>query len=93
MLSRGERLTELLKQSQNTPYATEEQVVSIYMGTKGFLDDIEVRDVLRFEQEMLRTLRREKLEILQSINKTGDLSEKIEKELHDFLENFAKVFA
>src|SRR5690554_1788803 len=57
-LARGERLMELLKQPQYTPYPVEEQVVSVWAGTKGKLDKIEVADVLRFERELLDHLRR-----------------------------------
>ncbi len=57
-LARGARLTELLKQPQYSPYPVEEQVVSIWAGTNGKLDTIEVEDVLRFERELLDYLRR-----------------------------------
>ncbi|MFE7861452.1 F0F1 ATP synthase subunit alpha, partial [Streptomyces sp. NPDC057403] len=57
-LERGARLTELLKQPQYSPYPVEEQVVSIWAGTNGKLDKIEVEDVLRFERELLDYLRR-----------------------------------
>src|SRR4029079_18136343 len=59
-LTRGARLMELLKQPQYSPYPVEEQVVSIWAGTKGKLDKIAVADVLRFERERLDTLRRTK---------------------------------
>ena len=58
-LDRGARLTELLKQPQYSPYAVEEQVVSIWAGTNGKLDTIEVSDVLRFERELLDHLRQQ----------------------------------
>lgn len=93
LLARGQRLTELLKQSQHTPYSVEEQVVSIYAGTKGFLDRVRVGDVGRFEKELLAGLRREKSAILLDIRDTGQLSDDTRNQLHDFLENFAKVFA
>ena len=54
LLSRGERLTEVLKQGQFVPYPVEEQVVSIYAGVNGYLDPLAVSDVLRFEEELLR---------------------------------------
>src|SRR5699024_1423501 len=57
-LARGARLTELLKQPQYSPYSAEEQVVSIWAGTNGKLDSIEVEDVLRFESELLDYVRR-----------------------------------
>ncbi|MFP3339365.1 F0F1 ATP synthase subunit alpha, partial [Micrococcus sp. SIMBA_131] len=57
-LARGERLMELLKQPQSSPYPVEEQVVSIWAGSKGHLDEVPVQDVLRFEREFIDHLRR-----------------------------------
>ncbi|MBT4938179.1 MAG: F0F1 ATP synthase subunit alpha, partial [Rhodospirillaceae bacterium] len=57
LLARGARLTEVLKQGQFTPYAMEEQVVSLFAGVNGFLDGIEIRDVVRFEQALLDAVR------------------------------------
>jgi len=93
LLARGERLTELLKQSQHTPYALEEQVVAIFAGTKGFFDRVETTDVLRYEREMLHTLKRDHPELLDDIRTAGKLSEETEKSLYTFLEEFSKVFA
>ena len=58
-LARGARLVELLKQPQYSPYPMEEQVVSIFAGTSGLIDDVPVEDVRRFESELLEHLRRE----------------------------------
>src|SRR6476659_4511774 len=57
-LARGSRLVELLKQRQYTPYPMEEQVISIFAGTSGLIDDLPVEDVRRFESELLEHLRR-----------------------------------
>ena len=73
-LARGERLVELLKQPQYTPYPVEEQVVSIWAGTTGQLDDVPAEDVLRFEQELLDHLRRHEL-VLPAIRETGKLED------------------
>ncbi|MFF2273251.1 F0F1 ATP synthase subunit alpha [Agromyces sp. NPDC058136] len=70
-LARGARLTELLKQPQYSPFPVEDQVVSIWAGTKGHLDEVPVEDILRFEAEFLDYLRRntDVLDVLRSTNK------------------------
>ena len=73
-LTRGSRLTELLRQPQYTPYAVEEQVVSIWAGTSGHLDDIEVSDVLRFEEGFIEYLRH-KTSVLTNIASSGKLED------------------
>ncbi|MDO4917549.1 MAG: F0F1 ATP synthase subunit alpha, partial [Rothia sp. (in: high G+C Gram-positive bacteria)] len=73
-LTRGARLTELLRQPQYSPYSVEEQVASIWAGTKGYLDDIEVSDVLRFEKEYIDYLRRHG-NVLSAIAETGKLED------------------
>jgi F-type H+-transporting ATPase subunit alpha len=79
-LARGARLVELLKQPQSSPYPVEEQVVSIWTGTTGRLDDVAVEDVRAFEQELLETLRREG-RILQTIRETLKLDDDTETAL------------
>ncbi|WP_208027106.1 F0F1 ATP synthase subunit alpha [Rhabdothermincola sediminis] len=74
-LERGYRLTELLKQGLNSPMPVEEQVVVIFAGTGGYLDDIPVADVKRFENDLLDFMRGRHPEILQTIRETGDLPE------------------
>jgi F-type H+-transporting ATPase subunit alpha len=72
-LERGYRLTELLKQGLNSPMPVEEQVVVILAGTSGYLDDIPVRDVKRFEKDLLDFIRGRHPEMLETIRTTGDL--------------------
>ncbi len=86
-LTRGERLMELLKQPQSTPYAMEDQVASIWMGTKGYLDDIEVEDVLRFERGLLDHLHANST-VLDTIAATGDLTSETEEALKNAVEEF-----
>ncbi|KAA5604823.1 F0F1 ATP synthase subunit alpha [Roseospira marina] len=93
LLNRGARLTELLKQSQYSPFPMEAQVVSIYAGTKGYLDGIKVGDVVRFEQEMLSEMRAKAPEILDSIRSEKAMSSATEEKLVAFLDGFAKTFA
>ncbi|WP_380168815.1 F0F1 ATP synthase subunit alpha [Jannaschia sp. R86511] len=73
-LSRGERLVELLKQPQYTPYPVEEQVVSIWAGTTGQLDDVPVEDIARFEREFIDHLKRND-QVLGGIRETGKLDD------------------
>ncbi|HJU20673.1 MAG TPA: F0F1 ATP synthase subunit alpha [Stellaceae bacterium] len=93
LLARGSRLTELLKQPQFAPVPVEEQVVSIFAGTRGYLDTVEVADVTRFEAAMLGELRARRPELLETIREQREMSGEVEKELGDFLAGFAKTFA
>src|SRR6187455_2375434 len=70
-LERGYRLVELLKQPLNSPMPVEEQVVSIFAGTRGYLDDIAVNEVRRFESELLEAVRTRYRDIIDSIRTTG----------------------
>ena len=93
LLARGERLTELLKQDQYSPMAIEDQVVSIYAGTKGYLDAIEVRDVQRFEQSLIGALKTKAPDILASISESKVLDDDVEGKLKSFLDDFAQSFS
>ena len=90
-LERGARLTELLKQPQYSPYPVEEQVVSIWAGTKGKLDTLEVEDVLRFERELLDHLRRN-TEILTTLRDTNVLDDETEAALNTAVDAFLLEF-
>jgi F-type H+-transporting ATPase subunit alpha len=92
MLARGSRLTELLKQAQFSPFPVEEQVVSIFAGTRGYLDTIAVKDVVRFEREMLNSIRA-KNDILDAIRTDKELKKDTETKLAAAIEQFVKVFA
>jgi F-type H+-transporting ATPase subunit alpha len=92
LLARGSRLTELLKQPQYAPMPVEEQVVSIFAGTRGYLDRIDTAQVTRFEAAMLGEIRSRKPEILASIRDKRELAADTEKELVAFLDAFGKTF-
>ena len=92
MLARGARLTELLKQPQFSPLKMEEQVAVIFAGTRGYLDAVPVASVTKFEQDLLRLLRTDGTDILESIRTEKALSEANEKKLVAFLDKFAKGF-
>ena len=93
LLARGERLTELLKQPQYQPVPIEEQVVSIFAGTKGYLDKIAVRNVGRFEKSMLAAMRERAPDILAAIRTEKALSDALQAKLKAFLDDFAAAFA
>ncbi|AHD03929.1 F0F1 ATP synthase subunit alpha [Paenibacillus larvae] len=92
-LNRGERTLEILKQGVNEPLPVEKQVVSIYTAVKGFLDDIPVVDVMRFEKEFLSFIESNKPEVLENIRETNDLTSENEQVLQDAINQFKKGFA
>jgi F-type H+-transporting ATPase subunit alpha len=91
-LDRGARLVELLKQPQYQPFPVEEQVVSIWAGGNGYLDDVPVEDISRFEADFLDYLRRSHAGILQTIRESLALSEDTVTALKDAIEEFRKGF-
>ena len=91
-LDRGARLVELLKQPQYDPFPVEEEVVSIWAGTNGHLDDVPVEDVSRFESEFLDSLKRNNAGILDSIRETRDLTDDTASALKDAIEQFRRTF-
>jgi F-type H+-transporting ATPase subunit alpha len=93
MLARGSRLTELLKQAQFSPLPVEEQVVSIFAGTRGYLDTIAVKDVVRFERELLSTVRAKHADILDAIRTDKELKKDTDAKLADAIAQFVKVFS
>ncbi|HEY3723852.1 MAG TPA: F0F1 ATP synthase subunit alpha, partial [Acidimicrobiia bacterium] len=92
-LGRGYRLVELLKQPLNSPMAVEEQVVSIYCGTNGILDDLPAEQVRRFESDLLEDFRTRHVDILDAIRSTGQLPEgdKLADAIADFKARFVNV--
>jgi F-type H+-transporting ATPase subunit alpha len=92
-LDRGARLVELLKQPQHQPYAVEEEVVAIFLGTRGHLDSVPVDDVQRFEQEFLEHMRASHEDVLAEIRDSGKLSDEAEEKLEKIVEDFKKGFS
>ena len=90
-LTRGERLMELLRQPQATPYEVEDQVCSIWAGNSGYMDDIEVSDVHRFESEMLAYLHANS-DIPSKIKETGQFDSDTEQALKEAVEKFREGF-
>ncbi len=92
MLNRGARLTELLKQPQFSPMTVDEQVASIYAGTHGYLDEIPVSAVGKFEEELLRHLKDKHAGVMDTIRESGELDDKSEEKLKKALDAFSKAF-
>jgi F-type H+-transporting ATPase subunit alpha len=92
LLNRGSKLTELLKQGQYSPLKVEEQVVSIFAGVKGFLDDIDNSKIKDFEDQLLSSIKSQAPDILSNIVSSGKLDEANEAKLKDFITNFKKEF-
>ena len=91
LLARGARLTELLKQPQYSPLQMEEQVCVIYAGVKGYLDDLELAKVGTFEQALLRELRTNRKELLDTIREQAKLDDAIEGKIKDAIEAVKKL--
>ena len=89
-LDRGYRLSELLKQGQHAPVPVEEQVIVLYAGTNGWVDDVPVSEVQRFEAELLATLRAAHPELLEQVRTTGQLPD--EDQLKAALQSFKTGF-
>jgi len=92
LLARGARLTELLKQPQYKPIPVEEQVVSIFAGTRGYLDRIPVNKVGEFERRLLSDIHARAPGILESIRNDREIKKDTEAKLVGFLDDFAKSF-
>lgn len=90
-LNRGARLTELLKQPQFSPFSMEQEVVSVWAGTHGKLDDLEVADVLPFEKGMLEYLDRN-TDILATIRDTGDFTDETEAKLDKAVDAYRETY-
>jgi F-type H+-transporting ATPase subunit alpha len=91
-LDRGSRLVELLKQPQYSPYPVERQIVSVWMGTTGQIDDVPLGDVRRFEAEFLDYVQHERPGIYDAIRETGNLSDDTITSLKDTIDAFRRGF-
>jgi len=92
LLNRGSKLTELLKQKQYSPMSVSEQVISVFCGVKGYLDDIDLKDISEFENKILSKCSSENPAILDTIKKSGKLEEETEKSLIKIIEELKKNF-
>jgi F-type H+-transporting ATPase subunit alpha len=93
LLNRGARLTELLKQPQFSPMPFEEQTVSIFAGTSGYLDSVAVERVTEYEAAMLSYMRSEHADVLKDIRESGKFEDDVKARTVAALDTFAKQFA
>lgn len=93
LLSRGARLTELLKQPQYSPMAMEDEVVVLFAGTKGYLDPLPLSDIARYEKEVLAEIHSREPDLMRTIVSERVLSPATEEKLKGFLDSFAKSFS
>ena len=90
LLNRGSKLTELLKQDQYSPMPVAQQVIAVFSGVKGFLDDVELSDIKDMEKQIYEQIKLSNPEIIDSINSTGKLEEESEKQLTKIITEFKK---
>ena len=90
LLNRGAKLTELLKQNQYSPMTVAEQVISVFTGVRGYLDDVDLSKIKEFERGILEKIRNEKSEIISSIETTGNLEKDMEESLIQTIQDFKK---
>ncbi len=90
LLNRGAKLTELLKQDQYSPMTVAEQVISVFTGVKGYLDDVDLNKIKKFEKDIIEKIKSDKQEIIDDIQSSGKLEEKTEKLLIQIIEDYKK---
>ncbi|MBR2034372.1 MAG: F0F1 ATP synthase subunit alpha, partial [Alphaproteobacteria bacterium] len=93
LLARGARLTEMLKQPQYKPLAVEEEVVAIFGGVRGFLDELPINKVAQFEAQALQAMKANHPEYLKEIAEKKVISEELDAKLTEFYKDFAKQFS
>ena len=91
LLNRGSKLTELLKQNQYSPMSVADQVISVFAGVNGYLDDLELSQVKAFEEDLSDLIKSSHSNILESINSTGNLDDEIKNQLSSIIEEFKKT--
>ena len=90
LLNRGSKLTELLKQNQYSPLSVAEQVISVFSGVNGYLDDIDLGEIKSFESDLIDLMRSSHQDIINSINESGNLDDDIKDKLVGIIEDFKK---
>ena len=93
LIKTGQKLTELLKQDQYSPCPVEEQVVSLYAGTRGYLDNIETKSIRDFDARLIESIKLKGNHILKNIRDTKALDDKTESQLKDFISSFVIEFS
>jgi F-type H+-transporting ATPase subunit alpha len=92
LLNRGSKLTELLKQNQFSPMTVAEQVISIFCGVKGYLDDLDLKEIVDFENKIIESCKADQPEIIETILSSGKLDDDTEKKLIDIITKLKKNF-
>ena len=90
LLNRGSKLTELLKQDQYSPMPVAQQVIAVFSGVRGFLDDVEISEIKNTEKLIYEEVKSSSPDIIENINSTGKLDEETEKKLISIIEKFKK---
>ncbi len=90
LLNRGSKLTELLKQDQFSPMPVAQQVIAVFSGVRGFLDDVELHNIKNIEKQIYAEVKSSSPEIIDSINNTGKLEEEMDKKLTSVIQQFKK---
>ena len=90
LLNRGSKLTELLKQDQYSPMSVAQQVIAVFSGVRGYLDDVKLTDIKNIEKRIYEKVKSSNLEIIENINNTGKLDEETEKKLASLIKEFKK---
>tara|TARA_B110000879_G_C10884940_1_gene398280 strand:- start:317 stop:700 length:384 start_codon:yes stop_codon:yes gene_type:complete len=90
LLNRGSKLTELLKQKQYSPLTVAEQVITVFTGVRGYLDDVELDQIKNFEKDILEKIKNEKSEIINAIQTTGKLEQETEDLLIKIIQEYKK---
>jgi len=90
LLNRGSKLTELLKQDQYSPMSVAQQVIAVFSGVKGYLDNVELIDIKNLEKQIYEKVKSKSPEIIENVNNTGKLDEETEKKLSLLIEEFKK---
>ena len=88
LLNRGSKLTELLKQDQYTPMPVAQQVIAVFSGVRGFLDDVDLANIKITEKQIYDEIKSSNPEVIDSINNTGKLEDEVEKKLTAIIEKF-----
>ena len=91
LLNRGAKLTELLKQDQYSPMTVAEQVISVFTGVKGYLDDVDLSKIKKFEKDIIEKIKTDKPEIIEKIQSSGKLEEDIERGIIEVIEGYKKA--
>ena len=92
-LARGERLVEILKQKESSPFSVEEQILSIFTATGGHLDSLDTQQVLDFERQFLEFVKSRYSQILENVKKEKKLTAELEEQLADIIQEFKSVFS